>query len=105
MEMTVTMPHQDYSDGIRELVSSKLAALERFHNRIVSMRAVLAKERDDHRVEIIANVGRGVTLVVDSKEGRFGAALDAAVHRMGRVLNRHHGKRLDRRRRAHRRDT
>jgi ribosome-associated translation inhibitor RaiA len=51
-------------------------------------------------VELVANVGQGITLVVDARGEALEAALDDALDRMGRVLRRHKTRLNDRQRRA-----
>jgi ribosomal subunit interface protein len=100
MKTIVSIPHHEYPARVRETVEEKLQNLLKFYERIVSMRAVLARESDTHRVELVANVGNGVTLVVESREGLLEAAIDEAIHRMGRVLTRHKTKLADKYRRG-----
>lgn len=100
MQTTVTIPHHDYPPSVRSTVEERISSLDKYFDRIVSMKAVLAREsEEDHRVELVANVGHGVTLVVDSRRGMLNSAVDDAFHRMGQVLTRHKQKLLDRHRR------
>lgn len=100
MKTIVSIPHHEYPQKVRDRVEEKLQTLVKFYERIVSMRAVLERDHDDHRVEIVANVGHGTTLVVDSKGEVLEKALDDALHKMGRVLNRHKTKMVDRARKG-----
>ena len=100
MQTTVTIPHHDYPSSVRTKVEDKISGLTKYFDRIVSLRAVLAKESEDHRVELVANVGHGVTLVVDSKGEMLNSAIDDALHRMGQVLTKHKEKLVDRHRRG-----
>ena len=65
MKTRVSILHHDYPTGYRSLVEERLAALERFHDRIVTMDARIEKEAREHHVEIVANVGKGHTLVAN----------------------------------------
>ena len=100
MDTQVSIPYQDYPTRVRDAVSEKLQGLERYYTRTISLKAILAKDNLDHRVELIANVGNGVTLVVDTRSDALTAAVDDAVRRMGRVLNRHKTKVIGRNRRG-----
>jgi len=73
-------------------VATKLQGLVKFYEGTVSVRAVLEREHDDHRVELVASVRRGVVLVVDASSDSITSALDEAIERMGRVLSRHKNK-------------
>lgn len=102
MQTQVSILHHDYPTHVRETVESKLHDLLKFYERTVSMRALLEKQREDHRVEIVANVGGGAVLVVDSRNATFASALEEALARMEGLLKRHNQKTTHERRRAHR---
>lgn len=102
MKTQVSIPHHDYPSRVREAVEQRLAGLLEHFDRIISLRALCERQSEVHRVELVANVGRHATLVVDVRADEFPAALDAALHKMGRVLDRHR-ERLIGRRRDHRR--
>ena len=96
----VSILHHDYPARVREQVAERLQHLVKFYGRTVSMRALLERRNEEHRVEIVANVGQGAVLVVDARENAFASALDAALSRMERLLKRHNEKRTDGRRRS-----
>lgn len=100
METRVAILHHDYPPRVRERVEVKLQALEKFFDRTITMRALLERQNEDHRVELVANVGNGSVLVVDSRDKAFGSALDEATDRMGRLLRRHKEKLNTERRRG-----
>jgi ribosomal subunit interface protein len=89
MKTEVAILHHGYPSDVRELVEDRLQGLVRYFDRTVSVRALLERVRDEHRVELIANVRRGVVLKVDARGETFGSTVDEAVHRMARVLARH----------------
>jgi ribosomal subunit interface protein len=92
MKTIVSIPHHEYPALVRDLVEAKLQHLAKYYNRIVSLRAVLERENEAHRIELVVNVGHGVTLVVDSRGPLLEATLDEALGRMTRTLTRHKGK-------------
>ena len=92
MKTEVAILHHEYPSKIREHVTDKIQQLVRFYDGTVSRRAVLERQHDDHRVELVANVRRGVTLFVDARTSSITAALDEAVDRMSRMLARHKSK-------------
>ena len=76
--------------------------MERFNGHIVTIDARLEKESRDHHVELVANIGKGQTLVANVRREAFGEALSEAIDRMGRQLRKSHDKeRLNPRRRVH----
>lgn len=100
MKTEVTILHHEYPSRIRDYVATKLQDLTKFFERTVSIRAMLERQRDEHRAELIANVGRGVVLVVDARADSIHAALDEALARMAKVLKRHKAKLTNERRRV-----
>ncbi len=101
MQTQVSILHSDYPGGLREQVDQKFEGLTRFCNRIISVRALLARDKDQHRVELIAHVGHGNPLIADSRGTTIGATLEEAFDRMSRLLKRHSEKlKVERRRSA-----
>lgn len=100
MKTTVSILHHDYPGRVRDLVDEKLQGLTRFFSRVVSVRANLERQNEDHRVELVANVGKGAVLVADARGEAFRATLDEAIDRMSSQLRKHHDKQIDRNRRG-----
>ena len=92
MKTEVSILHHDYPSRVRETVEGKLSHLVKFYDRVVSVRALLERQNEDHRVEVVANVGRGQVLVAEASNESFSSALDLAVDRMVRLLKRQHDK-------------
>jgi len=82
------------------MVDERLQGLSRFFDRVVSVRANLERQNEDHRVELVANVGQGSVLVADVKGDTFSKVLDEAIDRMTRQLKRHADKLTVERRRG-----
>ncbi|HKX46762.1 MAG TPA: HPF/RaiA family ribosome-associated protein [Planctomycetota bacterium] len=98
LKVDVSIPNQAYPASVRDQVLDKLAGLERFGDRAESIRAVLDRVREEHRVELVASARRGVVLVVDARAATFSEALDQSVQRMARVLAEHKQRQVDARR-------
>lgn len=98
MKTQVSIRHHDYPRRLRELVEDRLQGLPKFYGRVTSMRANLERQNEAHRVELVANVGKGAVLVADVKGETFNAVLDEAIDRMKSQLKRHHDKIIDRHR-------
>lgn len=99
MKTLVSIPHHEYPARVREHVESKLQHLAHYFERIVSVRALLERQAEVHRVELVVNVGHGVTLVVDARGDGHEATLDEALARMTQVLKRHKARLTERGRR------
>ncbi len=92
MKTEVAILHNEYPARIREHVAKKLQHLVRFFDGTVSVRAVLERQHDEHCVELVASVRRGVVLVADARGESITIALDEAVDCMSRVLSKHKDK-------------
>ncbi len=99
MKTLVSIPHHEYPARVREHVEAKLQHLAHYFERIVSVRALLERQAEQHRVELVVNVGHGVTLVIDARGEGHEATLDDALARMTQVLKRHKARLTDRSRR------
>lgn len=86
MKTEVAILHHEYPTRIRDHVATKLQQLVRYYDGTVSVRAMLERQHDLHRVELVANVRRGVVLVVDARGESITSALEEALHRMSRAL-------------------
>jgi ribosomal subunit interface protein len=95
MKTEVAILHDEYPAKIRDHVLAKTQNLVKYYDGIVSVRAVLDRQQNDHRVELMANVRRGVVLVVDARGDSISTALDDAMERMSRVLSKHKDKLKD----------
>lgn len=102
MKTIVSVPHHDYPAKLRDTVEQKLQSLVKYFDRIESLRAVLEREHDTHRVELVAHVGHGATLVVDSRAATLDEAVEDSLARMKGVLTRHKQRLVQRNRRAKR---
>ena len=100
MKTQVSILHHDYPGRVRDLVDEKLQGLTRFFGRVVSVRANLERQNEDHRVELVANVGHGSVLVADVRGEAFRSTLDQAIDSMSRQLRKHHDKQIERNRRG-----
>ena len=100
MKTHVSVPHRSYPNSVRDSVEARLQTLAKYFERIESLRAVLDREHDDHRVELVVHVGHGATLVVDSTGSTLDAALEDALQRMKSLLTRHKQRLVQRHRRA-----
>jgi ribosomal subunit interface protein len=100
MQKQVSILHHDYPGRVRDEVDTRLDHLLKYYERIVSSRALLERHNEEHRVEIVCNVGHGAVLVADARKEGFSAALDEAFDRMHALLVRHREKHMDQRRRA-----
>ena len=100
MKTLVSIPHHEYPVQVRDSVEAKLQQLLKYYERIVSLRAVLERQGETHRVELVATLGHHATLVVEARADLLGHALETALERMKAVLKRHKTRLEDKHRRA-----
>jgi ribosomal subunit interface protein len=103
MQTQVSILHHDYPAHVRDLIESRLQHLGKFYERLVSVRALLERHNEEHRVEIVANAGGGAVLVIDARASTFKQAIEEAFHGMEGQLKKHNQKQVQERRREHRR--
>jgi len=89
LKTEIAILHNEYSTRVRDLVAEKLQGLARYFDGTVSIRAVLERQRDEHRVDLVAHVRRGVVLVVDARADSIMGALEEAIAKQKRVLARY----------------
>ena len=102
MKTLVSAPHHAYPANVRDSVEARLQSLTKYFERIESLRALLDREGDLHRVELVTHVGHGATLVVEATAMTLDQALEDAIQRMKGVLTRHKQRLVQRNRRGKR---
>ena len=102
MKTEVSILHHDYPSRLRETVELKVQQLAKFFDQLTSMHAKIERLNEVHRVELVANVAHGPTLVADGRGGTFNAALEDATSKMTTSIKRVHDKHRTERRRQRR---
>ena len=92
MQTHVSIRHDDYPPRVRELVEDKLQNLTKFYDRTVTIRALLERDHEEDRVELVAHVGGGTVLVSHAHEEGLSSAIEEAIARLKRQIQRHHDK-------------
>jgi ribosome-associated translation inhibitor RaiA len=99
MNTEVSIHDSTAGPRVRRLVEQKLLALGARCAGVVSLTAHLAQEADQHRVAIAASVAHGPVLAVEARAGGVRGALDEALQRITRRLERARALRTTERRR------
>lgn len=99
MNIEVSLLSKAYTPDLRDFVESKLVGLDKFNERLSSIRAVLDQQKDDHSVELVAKVDGVAPLVVEQTGEAVKAAVDQAVDRLARTLRKQRERVVDGRRR------
>jgi ribosomal subunit interface protein len=100
MRTEVSILHHDYPGDLRAQVEGKLLSLARFNDQAFSLTARLERQGHEHRVELVAHISHGGTLVADVCQARFSASLEEALDRMRCLLRKAREKQVDSRRRS-----
>ena len=99
MNIEVSLLSKEYTSDLREFVEEKLTGLDKYNERLNSIRAVLDQQHDDHTVELVAKVDGVDPMVVEQASDSPKAAVDQAVDRMARSLRKQREKMVEARRR------
>jgi putative sigma-54 modulation protein len=85
MEIQITARHTKVSDSAKDLITSKLAGLEKFYDKLTSCHVIVDEEPLQNVVEIVMN-GQKHTVKALAKEANLGKAIDEAVSKAERQL-------------------
>lgn len=84
MKIEITSRSTEVTETARRLASEKCGKLERFFHGHTAVRAILDKQHDDFRVELIATTPGKHTIVIEEQHTDLLAAIDLATARMER---------------------
>ena len=99
MILEVTARHGDLSDDLREHAEEKVHDALKHAERIVSAHVVLDVEKERQMAEIIV-YGRNLTATVHAESQDPWISVDRAAEKLKHQLQRHHSKKISRRRRG-----
>jgi putative sigma-54 modulation protein len=91
MNSRVTARHFDMTEATKIYALEAMDGLTRYFDRIVDCHLVLEKEKDRWRAECVLGV-YGKTLNADSTEDLLYPAIDAAIDKMERQLEKYKAK-------------
>lgn len=89
MKVLITGRHGAVTDAVRDYAQAKVTKLARFFDRATTARVTMDVDHNDHLVEIVIDVTRGVTLVGKASAPDMYAALDLAEQKLAPQLRRH----------------
>jgi putative sigma-54 modulation protein len=88
MNRRVTARHFDLTEATKNYAFEAMDGLTRYYDRIVDCHMVLEKEKDRWRVECVLGV-YGKILNADSREDLLYRAIDSAIDKMERQLEKY----------------
>ncbi len=97
MKITIAIPHNTYPERVREAGLAQLESLGDVGREVHSLTATLIQQKNEHRVEIVAEANHHQTLVADATGLTIEVALATAGDRMRTQLRKLHDKVVDRR--------
>jgi putative sigma-54 modulation protein len=91
MQLNITGHHIDITDALREFVTTKLAKLEQYFDRINQVYVILSVEKVQKIAEATLHVNGGELHATSEHEDMY-AAIDGLVDKLARQLNKHKDK-------------
>ena len=88
MKIVISGRHADVTNGMKTYAREKVEKLRKYFDRATMARVTMDTERDTHRVEIVFDVPRGVSLVGKAEAPDMFAACDLAEQKLGAQLRR-----------------
>lgn len=94
MQLTISGHHVEVTDALREYVNTKVARLERHHDRITSTQVILSVEKLQQKAEATLHVA-GADIFANSESEDLYAAIDTLIDKLDRQLIKHKEKHRD----------
>jgi putative sigma-54 modulation protein len=94
MQLTISGHHVEVTDALREYVTTKVAKLERHHDRITSTHVILSVEKLQQKAEATLHVA-GADIFANSQSEDLYAAIDTLTDKLDRQLIKHKEKHRD----------
>jgi putative sigma-54 modulation protein len=96
MNLSIVGRHIELTDGIKSHIETAIATLEKYNLDIISIRATIdleeKKGKKSSSIEFVINVAHKNSIVVKHKHHDLYVAIDEAIRRADKVLNRLHDK-------------
>ena len=99
LKIAITGRHLGVTDSMRSYAREKVEKLERYFDRATQARVTMDVDHDTHRVEIVLDVVRGVSLVGKAEAPDMYAALDLAEQKLSQQVRRFNQRLKDHHRR------
>ena len=88
MQVNISGHHLDLTDPIKNYLMSKLEKLERHHDRITSVNAILSVDKLQQKAEATVHVS-GAEFFANSENEALYAAIDLVADKLDRQLIKH----------------
>ncbi|MEM7246636.1 MAG: ribosome-associated translation inhibitor RaiA [Acidobacteriota bacterium] len=103
MNLEITVRHGSADDLVKQHATKKLdRVLNKYSKGLISVHLILDEEKQRHSAEILAH-GRHLTATVHAECDDARAAIDRAADKLRHQLERHHDRRVARKKRGARR--
>jgi len=94
MQLTISGHHVEVTDALRDYVESKVARLERHHDRITNTHVILSVEKLQQKAEATLHVA-GADIFAFAESEDLYAAIDSMTDKLDRQLIKHKEKHRD----------
>ena len=95
MQLSITGHHIDVTNSLRSYVATKLARVERHHDRITNVHVVLSVEKLVQKAEATLHTS-GAEIFADADSENLYAAIDSLADKLDRQVIKHKQKGMDR---------
>lgn len=89
MKILISGRHVGVTQAMKDYAHTKVEKLLRFFERVTTAKVTMDIEHDDHSVEMILEVSRGVTLFGRARAPDMYAACDLAEQKLAQQLRKH----------------
>lgn len=91
MQLTISGHHIDVTEALRSYVTTKIARLERHHDRITNTHVILSVDKLQQKAEATLHIS-GADLFANSESEDLYAAIDLLTDKLDRQLIKHKEK-------------
>ena len=97
MQVNVSSRHTSISPDLKDYAIDRMEQLGKYSEHITNVDIIIDQEKDNHKVEVVAHVGHGSTLIAKHTGEMLSAVVDATLDKLERQV-----RKLKDRKRQHR---
>jgi putative sigma-54 modulation protein len=86
MQVNVSGRHTHLSAELKDYTVSRIEQLDKYSDHITNVDVIIDHEKDNHKVEMVAHVGHGPTLVAKHTGEMLNAVVDATFDKLERQV-------------------
>lgn len=97
MQVNVSSRHTSITPELKDYAIDRVEQLSKYSEHITNVDLVIDHEKDNHKVEVVAHVGHGATLIAKHTGELLSAVVDVTLDKLERQV-----RKLKERKRQHR---